>query len=172
MAYEIGTKVEDYIGECINKYQNDPSVFSKATQLIAVFMARPDWPHCYDEMDEAVMQVLGDSLTSLIFGFTQRYLDDDQMEWPEGLPLNFKEELTAFHLATDPIVSQFWNGRAKPMKLFSLAQSFDRYEKTKIIRFIRMDGAYLDIEMDKNDIKNTTRMLKEFGHFEGEFEDA
>lgn len=58
------------------------------------------------------------------------------------------------------------------MKLFSLAQSFDRYEKTKIIRFIRMDGAYLDIEMDKNDIKNITRMLKEFGHFEGEPEDA
>ncbi len=168
MAYENGTKVEDYIGKSIAKYKQDPTVFLKAAQLLTTFTARPDWPHCYDEMDKAIMIVLGDSLTSLVFGFTQRYLNDDQMEWPENLPVNFKEELTAFHLATDPIVTQFWTGRTRPMKLFSLAQSYDSYEKVKIVRFIRMDGACLDLEMDKNDLENAARMLVKFSHFEGE----
>ena len=160
MAYESGYEVKNYIGGCIDKYKKDSLIFSKAAHLITLFMARSDWPHCYDEMDKAVMEVLGDSLTGIIFGFTQRYLNDERMQWPENMPPNFREELSAFHLATDTVVSQFWMGRTNPMRLFSIAQSFD-YDDHRIIRFIRMDGAFLDIEIDKIGIEEAIRMLNE-----------
>ncbi len=172
MAYEAGANAENYIGECIDRYRNDPSVFTRSIQLINMFTTRPDWPHCFDEMDKAVMHILGESLVGLIFGFTQRYLHDDEMEWPEDLPHNFKEELIAFHLATDTIVSQFWMGRTRPMKLFSIAQSLDSSDGHRIIRFIRMDGAFLDVEMDEGGMGEIIRMLNELEGNKGEAENA
>lgn len=166
MAYENGYKAVDYIGSCIERYQDDAIVFTKASQIIPVFMSRPDWPHCYEEMDKSIAAILGITLTSLI-DFTERYLHDEAIEWPENLPKGFKEELEAFHLAVSPIVDQFLMGRTKPMKLFGIARSYSHGE-SQIVRFIRMDGAILDIEMDEHDLERVIRILE--SHRKGQVE--
>lgn len=166
MAYENGYEAVNYIGSCIERYKEDHLIFTKAAQIIPVFISRPDWPHCFDELDNAIGNILGESLSNLIFGFTERYLNDKRIIWPDDLPEGFKEELSAFHLATNSLVDQFLFGRTKPMKLFSIArsQSFDG----QIIRFIRMDGATLDIEIDDTEIEKIIDALQSFRKKQGE----
>lgn len=161
MAYENGNEAVNYIGDCIERYRRDPLIFAKAAQLLPVFMARPDWPHSYEEMDRSMAAILGTSLTSLIFGFTERYLHDENIEWPEDLPEGFKEDLEAFHVAVSPIVDQYWMGRTEPMRIFGLARS-TTYGDKQVIRFIRMDGATLDLQVDNSDIDRIIRMLEDF----------
>lgn len=160
MAYENGYEAVNYIGPCIERYEKDTLIFSKAAQLIPIFISRPDWPHCYEELDKAVEIILGISLSSLIYGFTMRYIHDESIKWPDGLPEGFKEELETFHLAASPIVDQYYIGRTNPMKLFSIARSYDSTKQ--IIRFIRMDGSFLDFEMDNHDIERVLNTLESY----------
>lgn len=166
MAFENGYEVVNYIGPVIDRYRRDPLIFTKAMQLIPVFMARPDWPHCFDDLDKAVEHILGQSLTSVIFGFTERYIDSEEMIWPDDEPEGFREALRAFHIAVSPIVNQFWSAaRSEPMRLFSVASTkADRIESIgakpmSVVRFIRADGASLEVLMDRYDAQNVARTL-------------
>ncbi|WP_434565124.1 hypothetical protein PQ689_03100 [Thermoanaerobacterium thermosaccharolyticum] len=160
MAYENGYEAVNYIGTCIERYEKDTLIFSKAAQLIPIFISRPDWPHSYGELDKAVEIILGISLSNLIYGFTMRYIYDKSIKWPNNLPESFKEELEAFHLAVSPIVDQYYIGRANPMKLFSIASSYNG--EKQIIRFIRMDGSFLDFEMSNYDIGKVLNTLESY----------
>lgn len=162
MAFENGYLAVDYIGNTIENYKKDCTIFSQVYSLIPVFLNRSDWPHCYDEFDRAAGMILGESLTSLIFGFTSRYIESDQIEWPNDLPDNFLRDLSTFHIATKDLVYQFWAGRTTPLKLYSIAKSSDYpFDEKTLIRFIRMDGANLDLEVDKHDIGTIIRLLEE-----------
>ncbi|GAC43886.1 hypothetical protein [Paenibacillus popilliae] len=160
MAFENGDLAIDYIGETIDNYKRDRTIFSQVYSLIPVFLNRPDWPHCYDELDRTIEMILGNSLTGLVFEFTSRYLHSEEIVWPDDLPDSFFRDLSTFHTVTKDLVYQFWAGRTTPLKLYSIAKSSDHpYGKT-LIRFIRMDGVNLDLEVDENDINTIIRLLK------------
>ena len=161
MAYENGYEVAEYIGNTIDKYREDRLIFSKALQILQVFISRSDWPYCFDELDTATSLILGQPISSLIFGFTQKYLEDENMKRPEEMPSNFREELKSFHLATNHYVEQYWMGRINPSKLFSVARSTDYYGK-QTIRFIRYDGQSVDFTMENVDIKHLISTLNTF----------
>lgn len=166
MAFENGDEVVNYIGEVIERYRRDPLVFTKAMQLIPVFMARPDWPHSFDDLDKAAEHILGQPLSSIVFGFTERYIDSEEMIWPDDEPEGFREALRAFHIAVSPIVNQFWmTARSEPMRLFSVASTradritYSGTDPMAVVRFIRADGASLEVLMDRHDIQNVVRTL-------------
>ncbi|MCL6449018.1 MAG: hypothetical protein K6U04_12865 [Armatimonadetes bacterium] len=147
MAYENGYEAVNYIGSVIERYRSDSMIFAKAAQLIPIFTTRPDWPHSFGELNEAVGCILGESLTWVIH-FTERYISDERIIWPDDLPQNFKNDLRAFHIAASSLVNQYWAWRVNPFKLFSVA--FTEYgENKRIIRFVRMDGAHLDLGNSK-----------------------
>ncbi len=162
MAFENGYLVQDYIGTTIEKYREDSDIFYKALQIIPVFMNQSAWPHNFDDLDTAIFNIIGDSLSGLAFGFTQRYLYSDRMEWPDNLPKGFREDLQTFHSAIDNIVNQFWYSRTNPMKFFSVARSYDQYKNKNIIRFIRNDGNFVDMELDKFELEYLINTLKQF----------
>lgn len=159
MAYENGYEVIEYIGDVIERYREDNTIFLKALSLIHVFSSRPDWPYCFDDLDKSISNILGQSLSGLIFGFTQRYLYDENMIWPNDLPGSFREELEAFHLAAGHLVNQFYLGRIMPSKLYSVAESNDGSGNNRSLRFIRYDGEYLDFTMDDNDLRYLIQTL-------------
>jgi len=159
MAYENGYEVIDYIGETIKRYREDKTLFFKALSLFQTFSMRSDWPYCFDELEQAMLLILGDYLSNLI-GFTQKYIDDNNMIWPEDLPQHFREELKSFHLATYHIVNQFLYGRVKPYKLFCISEAKNP-DNIRVVRFIRYDGQSLDLEMDKQDLDVMIEMLSQ-----------
>lgn len=150
MAYENGYNAVDYIGGCIGRYREDSLIFTKALQLVPVFMTRPDWPHCFPLLDDATALILGEPLSSVVW-FAEKYWGDERIEWPDDIPAGFKPELRAFQIAVQPFVDQFWTGRERPLSLFSIGKSSGLGRS--IFRFIRNDGQVLDIELNSNELK-------------------
>lgn len=160
MAFENGEEVVSYIGPLIDRYRRDPLIFTKALQLIPVFMARPDWPHCIEDLDKAAEQILGQRLTSIIFGFTERYLNSKEMIWPDDEPEGFRGALRAFDLAVRPILTQYWHARTDPFRIASVVCSWIGGDKV-MVRFIRADGASLEVSMDRWDMETVGETLRQ-----------
>jgi hypothetical protein len=159
MAYEDGYKAESYIGTCIENYRKDPLIFSKTSQLLTLFMNRSDWPHCFEELDRATSQILGQPIGSLIFFFTQKYLYDPRIEWPDNTPVGYKQDLEAFHIAVNQIIYMAWASRTDPMNYYAIAQARSYNNNYTVIRFIRMDGASLEMIVDDNSIREIIQTL-------------
>lgn len=160
MAFENGYIVEDYFGSCIERYKQDPLVFVKVQQIFSSYMSRPDWPHCLDELDHSIHNILGSKFFNFVTFFGDKDLDSKLIEWPENLPSGFKEEFTSFYKALWPVYNQGQIARTQPMKLSGISQSLDGVGY-QIIRFIRMDGQSFELQVDIGDVKEIIRTLND-----------
>lgn len=165
MSFENGYEANSYIENCIDRYKKDNLIFYKTLQIIATFTQQSSWPHNYDTLNEVTKNILGNSLSSII-RFTGQYLYAlsvpamNQVKWPENLPNNFKEDLSAFFYTVEPIIEQAQYGRTNPLGFYGVARSQTPSSKTKILKFMRMDKASLEIEMSKSDIKRLIETLE------------
>ncbi|GAV24763.1 hypothetical protein ciss_06960 [Carboxydothermus islandicus] len=159
MAYENGYEVVNYIGNCIERYRKDPLIFTKATQLIPVYMLRKDWPFCVKDLDKTIKEILGDSLSS-IASFVERYLDDPRIVWPENLPERFLDDLKIFHETISPIIKQASLGVASPLRFAGVNVSFYN-DRPPLITIIRLDGEKLDLEITVEDLETTIQILND-----------
>lgn len=167
MSFENGYEANSYIKKCIERYNGDSLIFYKALQIVTTFTQQTPWPHNYEKLNNISATVLGNSMESII-RFTGQYLyvlnahntSMRQIEWPDDLPNNFKEDLVAFFYAVEPIIEQAKYGRTNPLRFYGVARSQTPSSETKILKFMRMDNASLEIEMSKNDIKSLIRTLE------------
>lgn len=106
MAYENGYAVMNYIGATIESYRTDSHIFAKAASFLQLFLLRKDWPHCYQELDQAITMVLAQPLSYLLEEFAEKYLDDPKMEWPMDIPARFQDEFRVFYLTVSPLLQQ------------------------------------------------------------------
>lgn len=156
MAFENGREVYNYIGKSIEAYKENPNVFDKITQLTVLFTKRADWPHCIVELNNIGESLLGNEITSII-NFSDKYLKNEEIIWPENVPNNFKRDLQVFYLSVGNIFKQYWN--CAPMKLYTVTELND-YENPQILRFIRNDGKFLDLQMGNLEINKAIELLK------------
>jgi hypothetical protein len=158
MSFENGYNATAYIENCIRRYEQDGLIFYKAQQIIITFTQQPSWPHNFSELNGVITNFLGEKV-DWILRFTGQYLYATnvptmrQVIWPEDLPNGFKEDLVAFYHSMNPIIEQARIGRANPLRFYGVARSQIPASETKIVKFMRMDGASLEIEMSKNDVK-------------------
>lgn len=157
MAYENGYDILEYFGRSVEKYKEDPMIFSKALSIINTFQNRSEWPHCIDDLDGVLEPILGDSFVSL--GFQGFYLEDERMEWAEDIPKNYKKDAISFWKTIQVIVMQFYLNRTEPIKLFSVVSSEDSLSEKKVVKFSRNDGKSMEIEMDDYSIKEVISVL-------------
>ncbi|WP_146172200.1 hypothetical protein [Melghirimyces profundicolus] len=162
MAYENGYQAESYLGDLFDQYKNDRLIFVKAQQLFTSYLSRPDWPHCLDDLDSSFTELLGINLWSLILFYERGYEQDELIKWPESLPKEFKSEFSSFCRAIIPICNQYAVARTQPLKLSNISQSLDG-KGERIIRFVRMDGRYLDIQVEPHDIDEIINTLNNLG---------
>lgn len=156
MAYENGMEIKEYFQENMDKYAEDPLMFTKALSILNTYMKRVDWPFCIDEMEKTISPILGNSIVTL--GFWGHYFSDPRMEWPEGDFEQYKIDATAFFKTVNPILEQYYHGRNQPLKLYSIVNT-ERYEGD-YIRFIRNDGNTFDIEATLDDLKHINSILE------------
>lgn len=160
MAYENGYEIEDYFGGTIENYRKDNMIFTKALTVINTYLNRPDWPHCFEELEETLFSILGGSVITI--GFQGFYLEDQLMEWPPNTPQSFKENAISFYKTVRPIVMQYYFNRLEPLKLYSIVATQNDFEKDKsLVRFIRNDGKQLEVEVDRYAIEEAIKVLSQ-----------
>lgn len=157
MAFENGREANMYIGGCIEAYIQNSNIFDKLTQITAIFIKRSDWPYSIVELNNIGEKLTECHITSII-NFCERYLNNKEIIWPVDLPDNFKRDLEVFYLSVGQIFNQYWN--SSPMKLNSITELND-YLNPQILRFIRNDGKFIDLQMGNNEINRAIDMLKE-----------
>ncbi|HML33921.1 MULTISPECIES: hypothetical protein [Sporomusa] len=165
MSFENGYEATAYIEKCIERYKQDGLVFYKALQIISTFSKHPSWPHNFSELDNAVKNILGNRLEGIL-RFTGQYLYASsvpqmrQVEWPDDLPVGLKEDLVAFYYSISPLIEQARVARANPLRFYGVAMSQIPASETTILKFMRMDGASLELEMTKHDVRSLINTLE------------
>ena len=165
MAFENGYNIIEYIQNTVKKFENDKDIFNKATQILNIFMNRSDWPYCYTEYNEISKSILGDDCEwiSKYYGqfSSQSELGHELLiDWDKGLSAEFKEEWEIFSKIIGPIVNQYYDYINNPLGIKALIQ-INKHEKRKIIRIIRNDKKYIDLNLQNHDIKNLADALLE-----------
>ena len=158
MAFENGYCAEDYIEECIKKYNVDSLIFTKALGVINMFSNQPEWPHNYEVMKKSLLPILGNDIEWIV-RFSQQWLSQNentrQIEWPAYTSDNFLDDLRAFSYAVSDLLERVSASRINPLGFYSIVRSTHslRSDKQKLFRIIRMDGEKFDINLSRSDIK-------------------
>lgn len=189
MAYENGDNIFSYYGDVFKRYINDPFIFVKALQIINYFEKRKDYPANFDDLDKAVCNILGESLTS--FSYNSKYINDERMDWDpktsifyrEGEPcgyyeffdgieeerktilvLNFKNELKAFNGTVEPTLNQIYNA-PNPLGIRKVVCGSNQNGYVKIF-LIRNDQSMFDLNLNSYDIDFLVESLKKVNKIE------
>ncbi len=164
MAFENGYKAESYVKECMEKYKNDKLIFSKAMQIIDFFSHQESWPHNYFKLENVMEIVLGQRLEDIL-QFAAQYLLAEKrdgmkkIEWPDYTPLNFKSDIAAFFYTVSDGIEKAKYGRENPLRYYGIARSISAGSNTKVLKFMRIDGASLDIAVTRADIESIINTL-------------
>lgn len=156
MSYENGYEIKDYFQNNMDRYVEDPLIFTKALSIVNIYINRTDWPFCIDEMEKTLLPILGESVVTL--GFWGHYFSDSRMEWPEGDFNQYQIDATAFFNTINPIMEQYYHGRNKPLKLSSIVATDEN--EGNYVRFIRNDGQKFEIEATETDLNEIMYILK------------
>lgn len=167
MSFHNGYQANAYIENCILRYKKDPLIFYKCIQVISTFSMQSSWPHNYDQLKNVSKLILGDDI-EVVLRFAGEYLYSlrtknvgvRQVEWPEDLPTNFIEDLQAFYYSVDSIIERARFSRVNPMRYYGVARSQTPSSDTKMLKFMRMDGNSIEIEMSKSDVERMIRTLE------------
>lgn len=183
MAMENGNNVFNYVGKTFLLYRNDNMIFVKALQIVQMFQTRSDFPYCIDEMDKLLKDICGINTKMLAYGVGYP-LTNPNANWNpeeyeieitgksnsmlvEGLSSNeksmlvekFQKEIRAFQSVLSPIIEYHYTGMVSAGSLKQIAIRERNSSKIKIIRFIRNDNQFLDLELDKETLQ---RMVEQF----------
>ena len=65
MFLEDGNEIKQCMQLCVDKYQKDNAIFSKAIQSIHLFANQVEWPHNFSVMENVVSSILGSDLKTV-----------------------------------------------------------------------------------------------------------
>lgn len=169
MSFENGYKAINYIGDLIDNYNKDTSIFIKALQIFNSYKVQSSWPHNYKAMNNALSLLMGSSHETVL-NFSRNYLylknnrnrvaDLHQIEWPENIDERFINELEIYYNLVSQEVEQAALARIKPLKFAGLIRSQLPMNQTKMLKLIRMDGEGLEFEVDRHDVESIIRTLE------------
>lgn len=167
MSFENGYKATAYIDKCINRYKQDALIFYKFMQVLSTFSNQSSWPHNYDQLKNVSKTILGHDIEWILrfagqalYAARSAHVGMRQVEWPEDLSDSFKEDLFALYYSVEPIIEKARFSRINPLRYYGVARTHIPSSETKLIKFMRMDGGALEIEMSKSDVKNLMRTLE------------
>lgn len=177
MSFENGYNMFAYVQDIFRKYKDDTFVFMKAIQTVQYFETRPDFPYSISELDEAISNILDQSLTEMSDGIYKHILikhelkewniRDEDLIYGEETSLvanmtdeeiniisnNFKNELKSFCLTLSPVFDKIFLMQDSPMKLSRITISEPLPTSESTMRLIRNDGKTMDLIVDDSDIK-------------------
>jgi hypothetical protein len=165
MSFENGYNIMDYIGDSIEKYNEDNCIFEKALKLLNIYMGRSDWPYCYEEYSELVEDTLGfdcDWISKYYGQFSSQAKQGHELlkEWDKDIPELFKREWIIFSKVIRPIIEQYYNYINNPLGIKKLVKI--NSDIMKIVRIERNDGKFLDLNLHNRDIEQLSNALIEF----------
>lgn len=172
MAFENGYIIKDHFEQCIEKYKSDSLIFYKALQIINTFKNHNTWPHNINELENILANIIGVKAGSIIyFGQSAFYYFprlNESVIWPEDVPASFKDDFIAFYFSIKPLLEPVIYGRVTPLKYYGIAWSRNEQLYSRdVVKFMRMDGVSLELEMDKSDVESLIKSLNQMRQEEG-----
>lgn len=171
MAYENGDNYYNYCFKVAKRYAEDDLIFIKALQIIQYMQTRPDYPLCFEEINNATEKILGET----IYGLSRTFgcWDSSAMHWnfdeaAEFLPKTFTEEMSkkfecemdAFSIATRPLMVDMFSQNF--LNSSSIKQvSYLKNDNGFLIRIIKNDYSNFDICCSKDELKRLVSSLQE-----------
>lgn len=178
MADGKKANVYDYFLPVLRRYALDAGIFEKALLLTEHFQRRKDYPFNFELLNTATKAVLGMGVCDMAAGAARLVAGQLDLEAadvaaekektqaeavPELVRGKFVQELTAFCLALDDLMSAFYKGRllAPPdslQRIFVMGPSGKHDRQT--IRFLRADGRYLDVSVHPKEAAFLSRAME------------
>lgn len=169
MKLEKNSKAVDYIGELIERYNRDSTIFSKALQIFNTYKLQSSWPHNFQMLNRSISLLFGDEHEDVL-NFIENYVqlkrnrilknDFNDIVWPDNIRKEFVTELEIYYELVKQDLNQASIARIKPLKFSGLVRSQVPMSQTKILKLIRMDGEALEFEVDRNDVNAIIRTLE------------
>lgn len=169
MKLEKNSKAVDYIGELIERYNKDSTIFSKALQIFNTYKLQSSWPHNFQILNKSLSLLFGINHEDVL-NFIENYvqlkrnrqlkIDFNDIEWPDNIKQGFVTELEIYYELVKQDLNQASIARIKPLKFSGLVRSQVPMSRTKILKLIRMDGKALEFEVDRNDVNAIIRTLE------------
>lgn len=184
MAYENGHNVYNYCTPLFERYIEDNMIFTKALQIVQYFETRSDYPFCINELDDAIEKILNTTISGMAHyeaKFINYDLGIDQMEWDpchvlgeeeievnlleklnvtEKCSKNFQNDLEAFCITLKPVFDAIYQQQDNLMQLKKVTYKNVSNRDRGVIRFIRNDDEYFDIDMNYRDVKFLIKTLE------------
>lgn len=184
MAFENGNNAFNYCYQEFQRYVKDTNIFTKALHIMQYFEGRSDYPYCLEDIDFALENILGESLSSLA-NFQRKHIinNDDYMIWDatdvligepsfespsqniiegmedgEDLADRFKREYRAFLTTISPILDNLFYGESRFNKLSKIINK-PTYGSEHVLRFIRDDDEFIDFLVTDEDIDRICESL-------------
>ena len=165
MFLEDGNEIKQCMQLCVDKYQKDNAIFSKAIQSIHLFANQVEWPHNFSVMENVVSSILGSDLKTVLScadHFVHINDNDDELydffiQFPGMI-----DELKSFHYIIYDFLQRSSRARVAPLEFFSIVRSRRKAgnKEKKVFRFIRMDGKTLDLELSRSNIEKMKTVLE------------
>lgn len=160
MAYENGCNIKNYLNECINEFRENNGIFKEALQVLVLYTQRKDWPYCISELNKATALILGQGMSG-VAETGMKYCNDPNIEWPSDIPEKFKKELNKFSKISYPIIEEARVSVLNPLGIKSITKMTHDINKY-IVRIIRFDGEFLDVQLSNYDIDSLCQSLNSF----------
>lgn len=184
MAFENGNNAFNYCYNEFQRYVKDNNIFSKALQIMQYFEGRSDYPYCLNDMDFALENVIGVSLSTLA-NYQAKHIigNDDYMVWDatdvllgepsfeassqniikdlengENIADGFKREYRAFLTTISPLLDKLFYSESSYIKLAKIINK-PTYDEEHVLRFIRNDEAFIDFLILDEDIDKICESL-------------
>lgn len=163
MSFENGYNIMDYIGDTVEKYNNNNNIFNEALKLLNIYMLRTDWPYCYTEYYEITKVILGNDCECISkyyekFSSQAKIEHQSLKEWDKELSESFKNDCMIFSKIICPIINQYYDYINNPLGIKKLVQ-VNNNDIMKIIRIERNDGKFLDLNLHNFDIEQLSKSL-------------
>lgn len=157
MAYENGDLMKNYLGECLERYEEDNNIFEKALNLFNTYSKRVDWPYCIEDLDRVSREILGTDIINITFG-AGRYMYNEEIKW-DGISDKLKKELRYFYNLVSESYNMAWFGRFNPNGFYGIAHSITRDNKISL-RIVKNNAQYIELEDDLTGIKHIMSYLQ------------
>ncbi len=73
MKLDKNSKAVDYIGELIERYNRDSTIFSKALQIFNTYKIQSSWPHNFQILNRSISLLFGNEHEDVL-NFVENYV--------------------------------------------------------------------------------------------------
>lgn len=151
--------MSSYIRKTIDKYEEDNTIFEKAINIIKLYMQKPEWPHCIDELNKYSENITGLSFLNLTY-LTGKFIDSGEANW-DGVPSTFKNDFLYFYNSIGKTYNQAWEARLEPHGYHGISFTINDIGRKIVLKIMKNNNESLELELNGFQLDSLIKNLQQ-----------